>query len=84
MALAGLEPARGYPQQILNLPRLPIPPQSLMGSVGEFYKRDVGVHKGEPPASEVAWAVRVLRFRWAEDHLREDELLHVQSIECPW
>lgn len=28
MALAGLEPARGYPQQILNLPRLPIPPQS--------------------------------------------------------
>ena len=25
--LAGLEPARPYGQQILNLPRLPIPPQ---------------------------------------------------------
>ena len=25
--LAGLEPARVLPQQILNLPRLPIPPQ---------------------------------------------------------
>ena len=27
--LAGLEPARPYGQQILNLPRLPIPPQGL-------------------------------------------------------
>src|SRR5438132_9201779 len=58
---AGLEPARPRGQQILSLPRLPIPPRGQLllglrtGSGGSYWAHSAGQSSCVAPANRLCW-----------------------------